>query len=81
MTRKAKRRGSKYKGMWKTEWYAPEDILNIPTRNPTGDIINKEKLQQAIIKDREERAKQFIASQTANTIVLKKKGESDKLIN
>jgi hypothetical protein len=67
--------------MWKTEWYAPEDILNIPTRNPTGDIINKEKLQQAIIKDREERAKQFIASQTANTIVLKKKGESDKLIN
>ena len=78
---KGEKRGSKYKGMWKTEWYAPEDILNVPTRNPTGDIINKEKLQQAIMKDREERARRVIASQTGNTIVLKKKGESDKLIN
>ena len=67
--------------MWKTEWYAPEDILNVPTRNPTGDIINKEKLQQAIMKDREEKARQVIAKQAGNTITLKKKGESDKLIN
>ena len=78
---KGEKRGSKYKGMWKTEWYAPEDILSVPTRNSSSDIIDSEKLQHAIMKDREERAKQFIAKQTANTITLKKKGETNKLIN
>ena len=78
---KGEKRGSKYKGMWKTEWYAPEDILNIPNRNPYSDIIDEEKLQQAIMKDREERNKRYIASQTENIITLKKKGESGKIIN
>jgi hypothetical protein len=78
---KGEKRGSKYKGMWKTEWYAPEDILNIPTRNSSKDIIDSEKLQHAIMKEHEEIARRSIARQTGNTITLKKKGESNKLIN
>ena len=79
---KGEKRGSKYKGMWKTEWYAPEDYTKCANKKSYRRYYQQRKVTAStLMKDRDERARRVIASQAGNTITLKKKGESDKLIN